>query len=138
MALDRSSTSVSKPAATSSGSSQWCTRAAVLDAWTQHDWSRGVHVEALEAFQTVHVRTQNNLYEITVLSPTSGEVLVRGGRFFPERTRAHLAGSSMGGSFLKLRSIHPGFSVEFYHLGRRIITSRVQSIVSVPAEPSVV
>ena len=56
---------------------------------------------------------------------------MRGGRFFPEHTRAHLAGCSMGGSFLKVRAIHPGFLMEFMHDGQRIVTTRVKEIVTV-------
>jgi len=36
----------------------------------------------------------------------------------------------MGGSFLKIRGIYVGFSLEFHADGRAIVTSRVRSIVS--------
>ena len=74
------------------------------------------------------VRTENSTYEITVISRETGEILVRGGRFFPEFTPARLAGSSLGGSFLKLRGIYAGFNLEI-HVGRKlIVTSRVSKI----------
>ena len=102
---------------------------ASLDAWAERAWTDGVQVDRLEALETLSFQTQNSIYEITVLRPETGEVLVRGGRFFPERTVAFLAGSSLGGSFLKLRGIYPGFKIEFGCDGRRvIITSRVRSI----------
>lgn len=113
----------------------WCRQDALLESWSAHNWADGgVQLETLEDLQTVYVRTENNPYEITVLSRHTGEVLVRGGRFFPERTRVHLAGSSLGGAFLKLRGIYLGFSLEFLHAGRRIVTSRLRSIY-VPNEP---
>jgi hypothetical protein len=40
-----------------------------------------------------------------------------------------LAGSSLGGSFLKMRGIYVGFSMELCHEGETIITSPVRSIV---------
>ena len=83
------------------------------------------------AFDQFAVRTRNSTYEIVVLQPSTGEVLVRGGRFFPEYTRAYVAGCSLGGAFLKLRSIYRGFLIELQCDGRTIITTRVQSIVPV-------
>ena len=77
------------------------------------------------------LRTENSTYEITVISGRSGEILVRGGRFFPEFTAARLAGSSLGGSFLKLRGIYVVFNLEIHFDKRLIITSRVRQI-SVP------
>lgn len=74
------------------------------------------------------VHTQNSIYEFTVISPFAGEVLVRGGNFFPSLTQARLAGSSLGGSFLKLLGIYVGFSMEINDGERTIITSRVETI----------
>jgi hypothetical protein len=103
-----------------------------LQWWADREWKGGVELNALSGLEQFTVRTRNTNYEITVLSPTSGEVLVRGGQFFPEYTRAHLAGCSMGGSFLKVRSIHVGFLMELLHGGQRIVTTRVREIVTVP------
>lgn len=100
--------------------------------WSQREWSDGVHLEGLAGLERFAVRTRNSTYEITVLSPRTGEVLVRGGRFFPASTRAHLAGCSLGGSFLKVRAICPGFLMELLHEGRTIITTRVQSVAPIP------
>jgi hypothetical protein len=79
---------------------------------------------------TITVRTENSTYEITVICGRTGEILIRGGRFFPEFTPARLAGSSLGGSFLKLRGIYAGFSMEVHFDKRLIITSRVRSITA--------
>jgi hypothetical protein len=68
-----------------------------------------------------------------IVSPTSAEVLVRGGEFFPAFTAARLAGCTLGGSFLKMRSIHVGFRIEFA-VGRGVIvTSPVRTIAVEPA-----
>jgi len=108
-----------------------CSAGALLDTWSSHDWTEGVQLESVEDMEKLTVQTENSTYEITVISGRSGEILIRGGRFFPEFTPAKLAGSSLGGSFLKLRGIYIGFSLEVHFDKRLIITSRVREI-SVP------
>ena len=71
--------------------------------------------------------TRNTLYEIIVLNQ-SGDVRVRGGRYFPEWTFARFAGSTAGGSFLKRLAINCGLQMEFEFENRRIITSPVHAI----------
>ena len=106
-----------------------CSAAALLDTWSSHDWdASGLQIESLSGLETLSVKTRNSTYEITVLSSQTGEVLVRGGQYFPQFTPARLAGSSLGGSFLKLHSIHVGFRLEIVADGQPIITSPVQTI----------
>ena len=105
----------------------------VLSAWSTHDWRGGVQVDELSALERLIVQTMNSTYEIVLLSPTAANVLVRGGAFFPVFTPARLAGSSLGGSFLKLRSIHVGFRMEFSTDTGFIITSSVRTVVIAPA-----
>jgi hypothetical protein len=102
--------------------------AADLDAWSQREWDDGVQIDRLPDLETLAVKTMNSTYEITIVSGHSGDVLVRGGQFFPEKTPAHLAGATFGGSFLKLRGIYLGMRMEFLHEGCRIVTSPVRSI----------
>src|SRR5437773_12519166 len=109
-----------------------CSASALLDTWSSHDWSEGVQLETMQDMETLTVRTENSTCEITVISGRTGEILVRGGRFFPEFTPARLAGSSLGGSFLKLRGVYLGFNLEIHFDQRLIITSRVRQI-SIPA-----
>jgi hypothetical protein len=109
---------------------------AVLTTWHAHQWRDGIHIEQLNALDRLSVRTQNNTYEIVITSPTTGEVLVRGGQFFPEFTAVRLAGSTLGGSFLKMRSVHPGFRIEFSVGAGVVVTSPVRSI-AVTAVPHV-
>lgn len=109
-----------------------CSASALLDTWSSHDWTEGVQLESLPDMETLSLRTENSTYEITVISGRTGDILIRGGRFFPEFTPARLAGSSLGGSFLKLRGIYVGFNLEVHFDKRLIITSRVRK-VTVPA-----
>jgi hypothetical protein len=124
-----------RPDDTSTGVAARVPRAARLDAWTHADWSKGWALADLPPLQVLDVRTRNSWYEIVVLSGATGEVIVRGGRFFPERRTAHLAGASMGGSFLKLRSIHIGFCLELHAGGQVIVTSPVQHLQVRDAQP---
>src|ERR1041385_4096505 len=105
-----------------------CARGAFLDTWSGHDWRDGVQVESLDDLAKMVVRTENSTYEITIISGRTGEILIRGGKFFPEFTPARLAGSSLGGSFLKVRGIYAGFNVEISVDSRTIITSRVRTL----------
>ena len=105
-----------------------CSASALLDTWSAHDWTDGVQMETLKDMQTLAVDTENSTYEITAICARTGEILIRGGRFFPEFTPARLAGSSLRGSFLKLGGVYVGFNLEIQFDQRSIITSRVQRI----------
>jgi hypothetical protein len=102
------------------------TAGALLDTWSSHNWTEGVQLETIPDMKRLEVHTQNSVYEITVICGRTGDILVRGGQFFPEFTEARLAGSSLGGSFLELRGIYMGFKLEIHSGERFIITSRVR------------
>jgi hypothetical protein len=110
------------------------TAAAALSAWAERDWSRGVRVDELTPFDRLTVQTENSTYDCVVVSPVSAQLLVRGGAFFPDFTPVRLAGSSLGGSLLKLGTVHVGFCLELVAPGRCIVTSPVRSIVTAPAD----
>jgi hypothetical protein len=113
---------------TTSSSGTVVATAAILDRWAAHDWRDGMSIADLRPLDRVTVRTLNSTYEIVVVTPDSADVAVRGGAFFPTFSRAHVAGSSLGGSFLKVHSIHVGFCLELVLNARSIVTSPVQSI----------
>lgn len=113
-----------------------CRAAAQLDFWTERTWDDGVQVDRLRALDRLQIHTRNSIYDIIV--GDSGDVLVKGGRFFPEYTRAVVLGSSLGGAFLKLGGIYRGFSMEIMFDGTRIVTSTVEAVLSAPAEPPTV
>ena len=85
---------------------------AVLSFCSDNDWP-GIQFDRMAELTTLAVRTANSLYEITILNGHAGDVLVRGGYHFPERTTTKLSGSSFGGSFLRRRWICPGMRLEF-------------------------
>jgi hypothetical protein len=100
-----------------------------LETWSGLPWSDGLQLGELHALESLEVRTKNTVYEITVMDPRSGDVLVRGGSFFPVYTRVRLAGASLAGSFLKLLGIYVGFSMEIHTDEGAIVTTRVREIV---------
>ena len=106
----------------------------LLSSWSTHDWRGGIHVDELSALERLIVHTANNTYEIVLTAAAGAHVLVRGGAFFPVFTPARLAGSSLGGSFLKLRSVHVGFRLEFGTDNGFIITSPVRSVAIAPLD----
>jgi len=110
---------------------------AVLSAWQTYPWRDGIQIDQLTALDRVTARTKHSVYEIIVVASASADVLVRGGEFFKEFTRARLAGCTLGGSFLKLRSIHIGFHIEFAVGDGVIITSPVRTIdLATPVPPA--
>lgn len=105
----------------------------ILDTWSSDPWSDGVQIDRMNDLQSLRVLTQNHTYEIIIISGRTGDVLVRGGKFFPTLTPARLSGSTLGGCFIKMRGIYVGFRMEFHVMEfeehqRRITTSTVRSI----------
>jgi len=102
--------------------------AVTLDRWAAHTWTNGCQTEALASLDTLVIHTRNSLYELTILSPATGEALARGGRFFPELTRVTVLGASLGGGCLKVRGIYVGFQLELAHDGQTVRTTRVRTV----------
>ncbi len=102
----------------------------VVKAVSQTD---GIGLIDVDAFTTLVVRTDNSVYRITILTPHLREVLVQGGKFFPERTRACLSGSTFGGSCLKMGWVGLGLHMEFHAGDQWIITSHVRAIAVEPS-----
>jgi hypothetical protein len=87
-------------------------RGAILDTWSDSEWNDGVQIDQIDEVTTLAIQTRNNLYEITVLNGHTGEVLVRGGEFFPVRTPVRLEGSTCGGAIVKKRGIYVGLRMQ--------------------------
>src|SRR5580765_7413242 len=104
--------------------------AALLETWSSKDWTAGIDVTTLSPLDELTVTTCNSVYTILIVCPVSGEVKIRGGRFFPSFVTARIGGSSLGRGFLKRYVVHPGFCLEFTNddLGL-IVTTRVHTAV---------
>lgn len=102
--------------------------AARLDCWAEYEWRDGCQLESLADLTPLVVTTAHSVYDIIVLSGRERAVMVCGGQFFPEHTRACLAGCSLGGSFLKIGGVYVGFCLELHAPCGRIVTSPVRTI----------
>lgn len=109
---------------------------AVLDAWSTMDWTDGLQLDTLPPLRSLVVQTRNTDYRVTVIDGRRGDVLVTGGRFFPQPTRARLNGSTLGGSLLKWRGVYCGFRLELQLGAQTIVTTRVRAIAMATADTS--
>ena len=105
-------------------------QAASLEAWSSRDWSRGIDVTRLSPLDELTVTTRNSTYTILIVNPSTGEVKIRGGSFFPSFETARVCGSSLGRGFLKRHVVHAGFCLEVTHREfGLIVTTRVRTAV---------
>ena len=87
-----------------------------------------IQLDSCDAFQWIIVRTRRSVYEIFVLCGEAGEVMVRGGRYFPEFRHATIAGSTFGGCAVRVGSICPGCYMELEVDGKSFVTSRIETV----------
>ena len=74
------------------------------------------------------IDTDNSRYRFVMRDGNGVNALVQGGRFFLEETEVRIAGSTSGGSVLKIAWIELGRCLELSVFGTRIVTSPVRSI----------
>ncbi len=86
-----------------------------------------IHLDSCLPFEWIAVRTRRSNYEVVVLPGRSGEVLVRGG-LYRNFQRAGLAGSTFGGSAIRLRTIEVGCRLELHVNGMPIVTSTIEAV----------
>lgn len=103
------------------------TEAATLDGFAAATSGPGVALRQLEPLTELTVQTRNTSYRIVVAH--AADIVIQGGAFFPDPTRAHVEGSSVGGNLLKIGWIGVGLRMEIVAEGRRIVTTAVRSIV---------
>ena len=91
----------------------------------QSEIEGGVCLDDLSEGVRLEVETQNRWY--TILTGDRGKELIWGHpQYCPEPVAVRIAGSTWGGSMLKLRFIGRGMRLEFRHpVFRTIITSRI-------------
>jgi len=106
-------------------------RRCTLDGFAEEvAFTEGINIREAEPLVPILVTTRNSLYRIVPLRWGNADVLVQGGQFFPEPTEARLAGSTFGGSFLKMHWIRVGMHLEIAPGtgGGPIITTRVADV----------
>jgi hypothetical protein len=88
----------------------------------------GVDLAELEPLTILLVWTWHSVYRIVVVE--GHEVLVQGGPFFSDLTRAHLDGASTGGRALKAGWIAVGHLMALRINGQVILTSPVVAVAT--------
>ena len=91
-------------------------------------WDEGVQINACSPLDHLVVETKNSVYDIVVVSPNDGDVLVRGGRLFPDFRQAQLVGATAGSHTIKLLGIYVGLCLELFADRRSVITSPVAAV----------
>jgi hypothetical protein len=89
----------------------------------------GVKLDKLEQGTILKVQTQNSLYTIKKIG--DGLYTVQGGRYFPAPLENWIAGSTWGGSALKVDYVGIDMHIEMGHPdpnGSVLVTSSIQSI----------
>ena len=88
----------------------------------------GVELAEVEPLTILLVWTWHSVYRIVVVG--RNEVLVQGGPFFSDLTRAHLDGASVGGCALKAGWIAVGHLMALRTSGQVIVTSPVVAVAT--------
>ena len=95
----------------------------------QSEIEGGVFLEGLPPDTVLHIRTQHHFYTALLLG--EGSALISGHpRYCPQPVQVIIAGSTWGGSMLKVRFIGRGMHLEFHHpaYSTPIVTSQIQEI----------
>ena len=87
-----------------------------------------IHVDTCAAQDTIVITTRSSVYELVVPGDDRGDVLVRGGRYFTEVTRALFLGSIADDGSLEPHIVGIGLRMKFVCGGGFVITSPVQSV----------
>ena len=87
-----------------------------------------IQLDSCPQFQWILMRTRRSVYDLIVLSGKAGEVMIRGGSFFPEFRLATIVGSTLGGSAVRLGSICAGCHLELHVDGKSFVTSRIETV----------
>jgi hypothetical protein len=118
-----------------SGDTHQSSDAGGFGGWPADPPCHAIHLDSCLPFERLVVRTRMSDYEVVVLSGWSGQVLVRGGRYFSEFRPARLAGSTCGGAAIRVRTIEVGCQLELQTDRTTIVTSTIQSVSRVKLEP---
>jgi hypothetical protein len=95
----------------------------------QSEIEGGVFLEGLPPDTVLQIRTQHHFYTALLLG--EGSALISGHpQYCPQPVQVTIAGSTWGGSMLKVRFIGRGMHLEFHHpaYSTPIVTSPIQEI----------
>jgi len=92
----------------------------------------GVDIRSLLPGTELLVDTNNSRYHVVMLKRNGSNARIQGGPYFSEETDVRIEGSALTGSLLKSGWIGIGLFMEIAAGGRRVVTSRVRSVVVEP------
>ena len=95
----------------------------MLQAGTE---AMSIRINALTEQESIVVTTRGSVYELTVLRGNCGEVLVRGGRQFPEFRQACLLGSIADDGLVGRGTIGVGLRMKILSGDAFVLTSPVR------------
>jgi hypothetical protein len=98
------------------------------DLLPERDEGMGIDLRALSPGTSLAIATRNSSYRLVKLGGRGGNALIQGGSFFARETEVRVAGSTAGGSLLKIGWICLGLPLELSAGRRRFVTSPVCSI----------
>jgi hypothetical protein len=94
----------------------------------QSEVEGGVYLRDLRPGSTLLFETRNRVYEMVFLGDRAAMISGHP-RFCPEPVKVEIAGSTWGGSMIKLKFIGRGMRLEFEHpVHHRVITSAIVEI----------
>jgi hypothetical protein len=99
----------------------------------QSEIEGGVFLKDLPPATVLQIRTQHHCYTVVLLG--GSQALISGHpKYCPRQVLVAIAGSTWGGSMLKLQFVGRGMYLEFHHPEYRtpIVTSPVQEILECP------
>jgi hypothetical protein len=107
--------------------------AASIDEDRFHLWPakppcHAIDLDSCAPFEHIAVKTRRNDYDVVVLPGHSGDVWIRGGRFFQQFRRARVVGATFGRSAIRVKTIEVGCPLELHVEGTRIVTSIVEAV----------
>src|SRR6476620_6106979 len=111
-------------------SGDWCEAASPIARQPRGLVPR-IDVRQLPEGTMLVVDTHNSRYRI-VMSGRGSRATILGGPYFQEETDVRIEGSALAGSLLKVGWIAVGLFMEVASEDKRVVTSRVQSIVVEP------
>jgi hypothetical protein len=91
----------------------------------------GIDVRRLPEDTVLVVETHNSRYRM-VMTGRGSQATIHGGPYFQEETDVRIEGSALAGSLLKVGWIAVGLFMEVTSEDKRVVTSRVRSIVVQP------
>jgi len=103
----------------------------VVEALENQEGKKEIDFTKLQKGDKIIFKTKNSTYKATIENPNNGEVWLQGGEKYPFLCKVIVAGSTFGGSIIKMGHICEDMCVEIIENGigwRPITTTRVQSV----------